>query len=93
MSVLVMIIAATVGALASHLGLLGAVGKVCAKVFSCTKCATFWMSMAYCIYVCGFGFAKAFCVSVAASYLAIWIEMFYVWLNGKYNELWEQMRK
>lgn len=93
MCVMVMIIAAMVGALASHLGLMKAVGKVCARVLSCTKCATFWMSVVYCMYVCGFGFAETFCTSVVASYLSVWVEMFYVWLNRKYNELWEQILK
>ena len=93
MCLIVIIIAAAVGAMVSHLGLLRAVGRVMAKVLSCTKCATFWFCVVYCLYERGYGFAKTFCISAVASYLSVWIEMFFVWLNIKYNELWEQVVK
>lgn len=88
-----MITATMVCALASHLGLFGAMGRILARVFGCTKCATFWVSVVYCLYFCEYGFARAFCISIVASYLSVWVEMLYVWLNGKYNELWERITK
>ena len=90
---LTIIIAAVVCSMLSHLGLLRAIGRVCARVFNCTKCATFWLCVAYCLYVRGYGFAKTFCISAVASYLSVWIEMFYVVLNQKYNALWERLTK
>ena len=93
MCLIVIIIAAVFGAMVSHLGLLRAAGKVMARVFDCTKCATFWISVVYCLYECEYGFAETFCISTAASYLSVWVEMLYVYLNGKYNELWERMAK
>jgi len=89
----IVIIASAIVSLISHLGLLQVIGKVCSKVFSCTKCATFWLTIFYCLYEQEYSFSKAFCISVAASYLSLWIEMFYVWLNKKYNTLWEQILK
>ena len=93
MVVLTIILAAAVCAIVSHLGLFRAMGRVIARVLSCTKCATFWICVVYCLYECKYGFAKTFCISAVASYLSVWIEMFYVWLNQKYNSLWEQMLK
>lgn len=83
---------AVVGALMSHLGLGVAVGKVACRVLSCTKCATFWLTLIAC-YVLRFGCVEAVCVAAAACYCSLWAELGLVWLNQRYNELWERLTK
>jgi len=83
---------AVVGALMSHLGLGVAVSKVACKVLSCTKCATFWLTVVAC-YVLGVGVAGTVCAAAAACYCSLWAELGFVWLNQRYNELWERLTK
>ena len=84
---------AVVCTLACHLGLTAAVGKTVCKVFGCTKCFTFWMSVVY-LFATNHSVPVILACSIAASYLSVWCEMGFVLLNGKYNELWERvMRK
>jgi hypothetical protein len=84
---------AIVCALATHLGLTSAVGKAASKVFGCTKCFTFWVSA---VYLCATNHSVpvSLACAIVASYLSVWVEIGFVFLNGKYNELWERvMRK
>lgn len=84
---------AVVCALASHLGLTAAVGKTAGKIFGCTKCTTFWVSTVY-MYATNHSVPVSLACAIAASYLSVWCEMGFVFLNQKYNELWERiMRK
>ena len=84
---------AIVCALASHLGLTAAVGKTAGRVFGCTKCTTFWVSV---VYLCATNHSVpvSLACAIAASYLSVWVELGFVFLNHKYDELWEKiMRK
>lgn len=84
---------AIVCALASHMGLTVAVGKTVGRVFGCTKCLTFWVSVVY-LYATEHSVPVSLTCAIVASYLSVWVEMGFVLLNDKYNELWEKiMRK
>lgn len=89
MIVIVVVIVAVVCALASHLGLTQAVGKTIDKVFGCTKCFTFWISALY--FYISYSVPVALACAIAASYLSIWVEVYLVFLNRKYNELWKRL--
>lgn len=81
---------AIVCALASHLGLSSAVGKTVNKVFGCTKCTTFWVSV---VYLCAtnHGVPVSLACAIVASYLSVWVELGFVFLNDKYDKLWEKV--
>ena len=84
------VLVAVLGALASHLGLGEAMSKVIVKIGSCTKCMTFWLCVVYALYR-DYNIFESAALGIAASYLSIWCEMGYVWLNGLYNKLWERV--
>ena len=93
MMVVILSIAVMVFAtLATHLGLAKAIASVIARVMKCHKCLTFWLSIAVLLLV-GCDIVAAMGISIISAYLSNWFGLLLVWLNGKYNELWQRINR
>ncbi len=70
----------------NHLGMAEAVtfGTKDNVVINCTKCLTFWSTLAYMVTTHGMSVLAVF-VPFTASYAALWIELSLNWLNFKYE--------
>lgn len=77
---------------ATHLGLPQAIAGVITKVCKCHKCLSFWMTW---ILLVGFGchIVTAALLSLGAAYLSNWFGLVLVWLNKKYNDLWQRINQ
>ena len=80
------------GTLAQHLGLSEAVASVVAKVAKCPKCLVFWASLAaLTAYQCDA--VMAIGLSLINAYLSNWVGLLLMWLNRKYNTIWDRLNK
>ncbi len=79
-----------VATIATHLSLPQAVMGVVSKVCKCHKCLSFWATL---VVLCwsGSGIVAATLLAMSVSYLSHWFGLLLVWLNRKYNELWERI--
>jgi hypothetical protein len=90
--VLTAIIAAFVGFFAQHLGIVQAVLSVVSRIGKCPKCTCFWVTLFVLVYVkCNI--LVAILLSILGSYMSIWLGLVFVWLNKKYNLLWQRLNK
>lgn len=86
---LCIMIAAT---LAQHLGLLEAIATIVKKVCSCGMCSTFWSCMVVLLYA-GEDIVVAASLSIGAAYLSNWFQLLLMWMQDKYDELWQKISK
>lgn len=79
--------------LAQHLGLTEAVAKVIGKIASCPMCCTFWL----CVFVLSFierePIHYSFLLSICAAYASHWFVLILLYLQQKYNELWQRLTR
>ena len=78
--------------IAVHLSLSQAVLAVVAKVCKCHKCLSFWATLVVLLWS-GCSPIAAAVLSLSVSYLSNWFGLLLVWLNRKFNELWEKVEK
>jgi len=74
--------------LANHLGLVNAIEKVIKfklKIINCVRCFTFWTSLLYLICTSTRIFIAS-AIAFTLSYLAMWLELLYGYIDTKYNE-------
>lgn len=88
-----MAIAIMVGVtIAHHLGLIEAIAKVVCKIAECNMCCTFWS----CLFVLSYEGApihEAALLSILSAYASNWFVFLLMYLQHKYNELWQRMTK
>ena len=89
--VLVAILAMICGFLANHLGLTEAVSSVIAKISKCPKCTTFWFTFLT-LMICNYNPIIALSLSLFSSYMSFWLGLLFIWLNKKYNKIWEKIQ-
>ncbi len=75
-----------------HLSLSQAVMAVVAKVCKCHKCLSFWATLVVLLWSRCNPIA-ALLLSLSVSYLSNWFGLLLVWLNRKFNQLWEKVGK
>lgn len=90
--VLIALLSMMVLVTANHLGLSEAVSSVLSKVLRCPKCLSFWGTLFILLYL-GEKSIVAVGLSVAISYLSHWFGLLLIFLNKKYNQLWERINK
>lgn len=92
MMIVIVLIAMIVGMLAQHLGLTEAVASVLSKIAKCHRCVVFWVTL-IALALCCCNPLIAVGLSLINSYLSNWFGLLLIWLNHKYNALWEKLNK
>ena len=85
-------IAMLCGFLAQHLGLTESIVGVLSKIAKCPKCCTFWITLSALI-ILGTSPFIALPLSLTCAYLSNWIGLLFMWLNQKYNKVWERLNR
>lgn len=78
---------------AIHMGLIPAIEKIVWRqtpILSCPKCMTFWFVLFYSI-VTSHGAIVSISIAFLASYLAIWLELLFGFIDTQYNRLYEKI--
>lgn len=89
---LIALMAMIIATLAQHLGLSSAIAKVVTKIANCPRCLSFWLTLIVLVLVrCNPIVAIA--LSLLCAYLSNWFGLILMWLNHKYNALWERLNK
>lgn len=87
-AIAVMVVATT----AVHLSLPQAISKVVDKVSKCHKCMTFWTTLIVLLLI-GCNIFITAGLSLVMAYVSNWFGLLLIWLNDKYNELWQRLSK
>lgn len=85
-AIAVMMVATT----AVHLALPQAISKVVSKVAKCHKCMTFWTTLVVLLLI-GCNIFLTAGLSLVMAYVSNWFGLLLLWLNDKYNELWQKL--
>ena len=78
--------------LAVHLNLPQAISMVVSGVCKCHKCLTFWGTMII-LAIVGCNVIIAAMLAILMAYLSNWFAMLLIWLNKKYEELWQRQNQ
>lgn len=78
--------------LAVHLNLTQAISGVVSKICKCHKCLTFWSTMILLI-LSGYSIIISAMIAIVMAYVSNWFAMLLVWMNYKYNELWQRLNQ
>ena len=78
--------------LAVHLNLPQAISMVVSRICKCHKCLTFWGTMII-LAIVGCNVIIAAMLAILMAYLSNWFAMLLVWLNKKYDELWQRLNQ
>lgn len=81
--------------LANHMGLISAVEEVIKRklyIIDCVKCSTFWSVLILCLFI-GFDVITSVAISFLFSYLAIWLELFFGFIDRCYEKLYNAIYK
>ena len=78
--------------IAVHLGLPQTISNVVSRVCKCHKCLSFWVTLVVLLLI-GCNVIVSAMLSLAMAYISNWFGMILVWLNNKYNELWQRLNK
>ena len=76
-----------------NMGMKEAVEKVLKydfKILSCTRCTTFWATLAYFVYNNG-KIIDAISFSFINSYIAVWCELLFGYLTVLYDDIYEEI--
>lgn len=79
--------------LANHLGLVEAVEGVIRHkipILNCSKCAGFWVVLAYSVLI-GRPLIASVAVSFLCAYTAVWLELLFGFIDVMYNEIYENI--
>lgn len=82
-----------VATLSVHLGLADAVLSVAKKIATCSQCATFWGTLIALQMFCDGGVIVDVMVSVIVAYLSNYFVLLLVYLQQKYEKLWQKIKK
>lgn len=86
------LIALIFGMLAHHLGLSEAIASVITKIAKCHKCFVFWTSLSLLAF-CDYNILAAIGLSLVNAYLSNWVGLILMWLNRKYDIIWERLNR
>ena len=76
--------------IAVHLALPQAVWSVAGKVCKCHKCLSFWATLVVLLFAkCNI--IAAILLSMLMSYMSNWFGLLLLWLNHKYDDLWQRL--
>ena len=81
--------------LANHMGLISAVEDLIRHklpVLNCIKCSTFWVVLFYSIFS-GIDIVLALAISFLSSYEAIWLELFFGFIDRCYEAIYATIYK
>ena len=81
--------------LANHMGFISGVEKVIKRkliILNCVKCSTFWIVLIYCIFN-RFDVIESIAISFFSSYLAIWLELFFGFIDVCYGGIYKKIYK
>ena len=78
--------------LAVHLNLPQAISMVVSRVCKCHKCLTFWGTMII-LAILGCNIIIAAMLAILMAYLSNWFAMLLIWMNKKYEELWQRQNQ
>lgn len=78
--------------LAVHLNLPQAISMVVSKVCKCHKCLTFWGTMII-LAIVGYNVIISAMLAILMAYLSNWFAILLVWLNKKYDGLWQRLNQ
>lgn len=90
--VLIAIAVMMTATIAIHMGLPQAISSVVVRVSKCHKCLTFWSALTI-LLIAGCDVVIAALLSIGASYVSNWFGVLLIWLNRKYNELWQRANR
>lgn len=90
--VLIAIAVMMTATVAVHMALPQAISSVVAKVSKCHKCLSFWSALVVLV-VARCNVIVAVLLSLGVSYLSNWFGLLLIWLNRKYNELWQRANR
>ena len=81
--------------LANHMGLISAVEEVIKRklhIVNCVKCSTFWSVLIFCLFI-GLDVITSAAISFLSSYIAIWLELFFGFIDSCYEKLYNAIYK
>lgn len=81
--------------LANHMGLISAIEEIIGSklpIVNCVKCSTFWSVLILCLFI-GFGVITSVAISFLSSYLAIWLELFFGFIDSCYEKTYNAIYK
>jgi len=79
----------------NHMGLVSAVEEVIKRrlpIVNCVKCSTFWLVLIFCLFI-GLDVITSAAISFLSSYVAIWIELFFGFIDSCYDKLYNAIYK
>ena len=80
-----------VATLANHLGLTEAVFRILPRIVRCSKCLSFWLTLAVLAWV-GCDIVTAVVLSIFMAYLSLWFDILLFKFNEFYNAIWERIQ-
>lgn len=81
--------------LMNHMGLVSAIEEVINRklpIVNCVKCSTFWSVLIFCLFM-GFDTIMSVAISFLSSYVAIWLELFFGFIDCCYEKLYNSIYK
>lgn len=81
--------------LANHMGLISAIEKIInhrLPIVNCIKCLTFWIVLIFCL-SSGFNLKISVAISFLSSYIAIWLELFFGYIDICYEKIYDSIYK
>lgn len=81
--------------LSNHMGLISAIEETVHRklpIVNCIKCLTFWSVLFYCLFN-SYGVFASIAISFLSSYLAIWLELFFGFIDVRYEKIFNSIYK
>lgn len=81
--------------LANHMGLISAVEEVIKRklpIVNCVKCFTFWSVLIFCLFS-SLDVITSVAISFFLSYIAIWLELFFGFIDSCYEKIYNAIYK
>jgi hypothetical protein len=78
--------------IAVHLGLPQTISNVVIRIGRCHKCLSFWVTLAVLLLI-GCNIIIAAMLSLVMAYMSNWFCLLLIWLNDKYDELWQRLNQ
>lgn len=81
--------------LANHMGLISAVEEVIKRklpIIDCVKCSSFWSVLIFCLFS-GLDVITSVAISFFSSYIAIWLELFFGFIDNCYEKIYNAIYK
>lgn len=81
--------------LANHMGLISAIERIFRielPILNCVRCATFWVVFIYFL-IGGKNVIASIAISFLSSYVAIWLELFFGFIDVCYDKIYDKIYK